>query len=396
MWATDIFCKCVVFMSMEKNKLTLFLGRHETRSAGIWVYGTELLNALCVLTQERKELLDLIFPLEVVFAGSEEQEKELELVRLKYADLEIRIKRLQDFANHRKLGIFFDFFRKFNDTKILHATSNIMPILGSAKKILTIHDLFQAYPVSNSEGSYGVFKALVYKFLFFLQFKRSDFIVTDLIEGNDNLKRIYPKLNNICTISPGLKSVFIESNLPDKENKQPVLVAFASQDARKNIRRVIDAFCETNFFEDIKLKIIASSSELKKQLDYFILNNSISNIEVLTNVPDKEMPMIYSQSRALIFPSLAEGFGFPIYEALSQGIPVVVSANLVIEDIRMEVRPFVIECDPKSQDSIQNAMLRASGAVQRVEKRQKVASYIRNILNFKNTARQFLDLYKTF
>ncbi len=383
-------------MNTKKSKLTLFLGRHETKSAGIWVYGTELLNALCAVTLDNKELGSVIFPLKVVFSGSDEQEKEIKSIRLRYSDLEIQVERLTDFLHHRKVGIFFDFFRRFNNTQILHATSNIMPIFGNAKKILTIHDLFQAYPVKKFDGVYGNFKVFVYRLLFALQFKKADFIATDLFSVYDDLKRTYSKLNNVCTILPGLKSIYIESNLPNKENKQPVLIAFASQDPRKNVRRVIDAFCETKFSEDMRLKIIASSVQLKNQLDVFIKNNNIENIEILTNVPEQEMPSLYSQARALIFPSLAEGFGFPIYEALSQGLPVVTSTNLAIEEIRMEVRPFVIECDPTSQESIQNAMQRAVGALQRVEKRQKVALYVRSVLNFKNTARQFLDLYKSF
>ena len=104
---------------------------------------------------------------------------------------------------------------------------------------------------------------------------------------------------------------------------------------------------------------------------------------------------MYATSRALIFPSLAEGFGFPIYEALSQGIPVVASANLTIEQIRAEVRPFVIECDPYSCSSISNAMQRVVSLSLRVEKRKKVAEYIKNTLNFKNTAIQFVKLYSS-
>lgn len=383
-------------MNVKQYKLTLFFGRHKNRSAGVWMYSTELLNALCELTQEEKEIKNMIFPMQIVFSGSDEQATELERIKLRYAELPISIVRLEDFKEHRRIGVVSDFFRRINNTKVIHATANVLPLFGKSKKIVTIHDLFQAYPINQSKGAYAVIRELIYKGLYFLQFNRAHSIVTDLSLVANDIKQKYNKFDNVFTILPGLKSIYTNSKLPDKDNKHPYLVSFASYDPRKNIRRVIDAFINAHFLEDIKLVVIASSADLKNELDYFLQSNEISNIEVLSQVPDVEMLEIYSKARALIFPSLAEGFGFPIYEALSQGIPVVASANLAIEQIRVEVRPFVIECDPFSSDSIGNAMLRAVSCVQRAEKRKKVAQYIRGALSFKNTALEFLELYSKY
>ena len=49
------------------------------------------------------------------------------------------------------------------------------------------------------------------------------------------------------------------------------------------------------------------------------------NIECLGNVYGKDLSSIYSQSKGLIIPSLYEGFGIPIIEALSSGCPIVCS-----------------------------------------------------------------------
>lgn len=382
-------------MDCKQYQLTLFLGRHKTRCAGFWMYSVELINALCELVQDEREIKNIIFPMKIVFSGLDQQQDELEKIKMKYADLPIDIVRLDDFKNHRKFGVFFDFFRVCKNTKILHATSNVLPLICSGKKILTIHDLFQAYPVNTPRGIYEKFRILIYKFLFLLQFNMANIINTDLDNVADELKKRYKKLNNVCTILPGLKSVYVNSQFIEREHNYPYLLSFASSDSRKNIRRVIEAFANTHFLENIYLRIITSSNDLKEELEVFLKANNISNIEVLAQVSDIDLQEIYATSRALIFPSLAEGFGFPIYEALSQGIPVVASANLTIEQIRAEVRPFVIECDPYSCSSISNAMQRVVSLSLRVEKRKKVAEYIKNTLNFKNTAIQFVKLYSS-
>lgn len=383
-------------MDVKKYKLTLFFGRYETRCAGVWMYSVELFNALCELTQENKEVKNLIFPLQVVFSGLENQVTELERIKLRYAELPIDIVSLKDFKNHRRLGIFRDFFRVYNNTKVLHATANVLPMLGSAKKILTIHDLFQAFPVGGTSSYYGRFRCTVYKFLFYLQFHRANLIVTDLEPICEDLKKNFDNVGNVFSVLPGLKSVYVNSKLPDTENKSSYIVAFGSNDPRKNIKLVIDAFLNTHFLEDITLRVIVSSDKLKEELNYFISLNNIKNIEVLSQVSDNELLEIYQKARAVVFPSFAEGFGFPIYEALSQGLPVVTTLGLTIEQIRTEVRPFVVECDPSSLESLSNAMLRAVSQVQRVEKRKNVAIYIRNVLNFKNTAKKFVEIYKKY
>ena len=379
-----------------KYNLTLFFGRYETRSAGVWMYSVELFNSFCELVQEDKRVKDMLFPMRVVFAGLDEQMQELEKIKMKYADFAIDIVRLKDFKNHRKIGQIRDFFRNFRNTRIIHATANTLPFLSRGIKILTIHDLFQAFPIIKPKGIYQRFRVIIYRLLFFIEFKIADQIVCDLNLINDELLQRYKNLNSVCTILPGLKSVYLNSDLPDKENKSQYIISFASKDPRKNILNVIDAFKNTYFLENISLRIITSSDEIKNNLESYISSNNILNIEVFSQVSDSQMQEIYSDARALVFPSLAEGFGFPIYEALSQGIPVVASSNLTLEDLRVEVRPFVIECNPVSIESISNAMLRAVSLVQRVEKREKVAKSVRNALNFRNTAIEFIEIYSKY
>ena len=75
---------------------------------------------------------------------------------------------------------------------------------------------------------------------------------------------------------------------------------------------------------------------------------------MLGSVPDAEMPSLYRLADALIFPSVKEGFGLVVLEAMACGIPVVTS----------RIPPFteylrdddVIWCDPNSPASIANAM----------------------------------------
>lgn len=102
---------------------------------------------------------------------------------------------------------------------------------------------------------------------------------------------------------------------------------------KKNIYFLIKAyeqFREVTKTNQETTKLLLTGGEFWKSSDIFkeVLNSKYSDdILILGKIDNHDLPGLYKRARALVFPSVFEGFGIPVIEALSQGTPVLVNAN---------------------------------------------------------------------
>jgi glycosyltransferase-like protein len=145
-------------------------------------------------------------------------------------------------------------------------------------------------------------------------------------------------------------------------NGNPILLSVGGVEERKNSIRLLEAFRQLlAIHPDAQLVIVGGASLLdharyRLQFESLVAAHRMLERAVirLGAVPDREMPSLYRLADALIFPSVKEGFGLVVLEAMASGVPVVTS----------RIAPFteylgdndVIWCDPMSVGSIANAM----------------------------------------
>jgi glycosyltransferase-like protein len=145
-------------------------------------------------------------------------------------------------------------------------------------------------------------------------------------------------------------------------NGGPVLLSVGGVEERKNSLRILEAFRQLlRIHRDAQLVIAGGASLLdhaiyQRQFDAMVAADSeLSRAVVcLGPIADADMPSLYRLADALVFPSIKEGFGLVVLEALASGTPVVTS----------RIAPFteyldgddVVWCDPLSVASIANAM----------------------------------------
>ncbi len=145
----------------------------------------------------------------------------------------------------------------------------------------------------------------------------------------------------------------------------PVLLAIGGVEQRKNTHAILDAFCQIHAVNRSAQLVIAGGASLLDHGAYqqkFRLRLEDAGLPAGTVIEtgplaDTEMPSLYRLADALVFPSLREGFGLVVLEAMASGIPVIVS----------HIPPFteylgaddVAWCDPHHAGSIANAVISA-------------------------------------
>jgi glycosyltransferase-like protein len=181
-------------------------------------------------------------------------------------------------------------------------------------------------------------------------------------------------------------------------NGHPMLLCVGGVEERKNSVRILEAFQQLlTIHPDAQLVVAGGASLLdhartRQQFEHLLaINHALERSVVrLGPVPDRDMPSLYRLAAALIFPSVKEGFGLVVLEAMASGIPVVTS----------RIAPFteylndddVIWCDPLSTASIANAMATVLTEPLRAKLSQRGVLLARQY-DWSNTARAHLPAY---
>ncbi len=154
------------------------------------------------------------------------------------------------------------------------------------------------------------------------------------------------------------------------EQAQPVLDKFGltyqkyilfvgTLQPRKNILKLLEAFVilKRTYHIEEKLVIVGKHGWLwepiEKKISDFIPKDSVKRLDFGT-VKDDELPFLYSGAAVLTLPSLYEGFGLPPLEAMTSGVPVVVSNISSLPEVVGDAGMLV---DPQSVDDIARGIL---------------------------------------
>ena len=145
-------------------------------------------------------------------------------------------------------------------------------------------------------------------------------------------------------------------NIPESN----YFLCLASQlEPRKNIPHLINSFVDLITEHpnlDINLVLIGTTRHRRAEIEQTLqkIAQYKGRIIITGYVPDEDLSAIYSGATAFVFPSLYEGFGLPILEAMQCGTPVISSNSTSLPEV---VGDAGILVDPKDQDQLCQAML---------------------------------------
>lgn len=244
---------------------------------------------------------------------------------------------------------------------------------GNVPVVATVHDSNSDKNIKKFDDKFGL-KTVYFKYALRSTLKKADHVifVSDSIKSSIlNQYNIPEDEDRFTRIYNGFEPDFNKINLEDEQRfiqtkgiQKPYLLFVGQIREHKNIFRVIEAF---NQFREgnpnYHLVIVGHN--------YLNLNLSTDAIHHFDRVNNDELKMLYANCKAFVFPSLFEGFGFPILEAFSFGKPVITSNYGATKEVSMGEAILV---DPFSVNSIRNGMVTAIQSDNNDEQRKRVAA----------------------
>ena len=211
-----------------------------------------------------------------------------------------------------------------NNPDIIHITSQTMkPIFNSNKMVITIHDII---PFNRNIAYSQIMEKL--KDAYMRNYVRKYLTYDNIITVSNHVKnQITTQFNinedKISAISPYITDNFFPMHNKDALRKElglPVnkkLILSVSSDApRKNLAMVKSVM-----------------EKLNDSYQLIRIGSQVGNSITFTSVDDDKINKIYNACDMLLFPTLEEGFGYPVVEAFKTGLPVLSSNIDIIKEV---------------------------------------------------------------
>lgn len=307
---------------------------------------------------------------------------------------------VNDFKNSRE-RIFFEQFilpskysKKFD---LIHYLDYSSPYINMKTPfITTIHDLsFYKYPETFSYGSMKIKQILTPKSI-----KRADKIIAVSESTKRDIVRLFPeadeKIRVIYQAVTGFNRVENRNEVKQVTSKYGItgqyILGVGTIEPRKNLKSLIKAFKQVHKkFKDIKLVLVGKKGwlydEFFSQLDKDDLKD---NIIYTGYVEQEDLKYIYSGAECFIYPSLYEGFGLPPLEAMSCGVPVIVSNSSSLPEV---VGKAGILVNPLDIDEITQSIINVLSNINLKNKLIDAGLEQSKQFNWNNSIEKIVDVY---
>jgi glycosyltransferase involved in cell wall biosynthesis len=247
--------------------------------------------------------------------------------------------------------------------RLFHSTYYTLPYSQKWKTVVTVHDF-----INENHNS-----LMQYEFPGFIELKRRSIENADAIVAvseatkQDILEHTNVEEARIEVVHHGASEAFYSSrpSLEEMEKfrislgiDRPYWLYVGQRAGYKNFGTLLQAWTllSKTTDEETYLVAIGPFEALEAwQMDLLIKNNLHNRLKILSNVDDRTVHLAFCGTTALVFPSLAEGFGLPLLEAMACGTPVVASDIPVFHEVAGDAAYYF---DPHSVDMLVEAMLK--------------------------------------
>ncbi len=282
---------------------------------------------------------------------------------------------------------------------LLHGQGFTLPLLAGCRSVVTIYDMTWF-----SHGStHETVKALYFRTLIPASLRRARHVLTISDSARADLLQRFPQLaDRVTTTLGGVADVFYQP--APRATSQPILARYGIDgpfilsvgmiQPRKNLPRLIQAFAQLRRDAGVPHRLVVCGGKGWQFDEVFATVEALglaSSVVFTGFVPDEDLLHLYATCDAFAYPSLYEGFGLPVVEAMAAGAPVLTSDNSSLREVAGDA---ALLCDPSSVDDIADKLRQLiedralrSELVQRGRARAQRFTWL-------ETARHTLDAYR--
>jgi glycosyltransferase involved in cell wall biosynthesis len=232
---------------------------------------------------------------------------------------------------------------------LVHNLFNTAPAFSGAPQVTTIHDLIHRTVPETHAGALG----LGLRLLVDLATKRSRRIIA---VSEATKREIVSRLGvdaDLVDVVPNGPGLIATAPLPEEDVRRalslgdrPVVLAVSAKRPHKNLERLITAMASV---DDAVLVLPGYPTPFEPQLRDLAERTSVADRVRLTGwVDDQLLEGLYASARCLVVPSLAEGFGLPVLEAMARGTPVACSGIPPFREVAGDAALFFDPLDVQS------------------------------------------------
>lgn len=290
-----------------------------------------------------------------------------------------------------------NFEKQLGNPDIVHANNFYCPGgLRKARLVYTLYDLsFMAHPEWTTEANrngcvQNVFRASV----------RADYLVAISEYTKQHFLRTYPHypaeritVVHLGSRFEGLPQAAKPSRFAHLEAGQ-FWLSVGTIEPRKNHKRLIEAYAmlRTRHTSFLPMVIAGGKGWLMDEFEKSLKAMGLSgNVSLTGYVEDHELQWLYENCFAMVYPSLFEGFGLPVLEAMSLGAAVISSDATSIPEVLGEAGILV---NPESVESIFEAMLTLSKNNSIRERLRDLGRLRAAQFTWKSSATRVMELYQ--
>jgi len=181
----------------------------------------------------------------------------------------------------------------------------------------------------------------------------------------------------------------IEGFRNDASEGRPYLLHVGSRYAHKNVDRLLEAFAAWEGRGDFRLLLAGGGALAPSESELVDRLGIADSVRVRKSLDDDALLLAYHGATAFVFPSLSEGFGFPVLEALACACPVACSSSASLPEVGGDAPVYF---DPLSTDSLV-AALREVVAASTDRPRWQAASAKALSRSWEDAAGEYLEIY---
>ena len=282
---------------------------------------------------------------------------------------------------------------------IYHGLSHEIPVgieKTHTKSVVTMHDvIFLQFP-----ELYPYIDRMLYKQKYLRSCEKSDRIIAISNQTKESLIEYgHVEGEKIEVIYQAVNPLY-EKRVSEEEKNQvrhryhlpmSFMLTVGAVERRKNQLLILKAIEKGRI--DMPLVIVGRHTDYIEELKQYISSERMENqVMFLTSLSDQELAVVYQMSELFLFPSLFEGWGAPIIEAITSGVPVITSTGSCFHetagDAAIYVHPDNVE---EMESSIQKVLGDSSVRKEMIERGMR---YVRQFTE-ESVANKLMKVYKS-